>query len=134
MIISEDCRGAGCGEDIVGLFELRHVFAGLANRRAIGGGYFGGFGGAFRNREKFYRRTGALVFRTEGNRAVIGRIAGLVKIVPREFLFVSGIFDSVLSLVFGKSEMAGKDRDFVGATFRNGISDDLDAAWCLSIV
>ena len=68
-----------------------------------------------------------------GNRAVIVRIAWLVKIVPREFLLVSCIFGSVLSLVFGKSEMAGKDRDFVGATLRNGISDGLDAAWCLSI-
>ena len=61
------------------------------------------------------------------------RIAGLVKIVTPEFLLLGGIFGSVLSLVFGKCEMAGKDRDFVGATVRNGISDGLDAAWCLSI-
>jgi hypothetical protein len=29
--------------------------------------------------------------------------------------------------------VAAKDRDFVGAIIRNGISHDLDAAWCLSI-
>jgi hypothetical protein len=88
---------------------------------------------ALRDLEKFYRCTGALVFRTECHRAVIGRIADIVKIVPCEFLLVSGIFGSVLSLVFGKSEMARNDRDFVGATVRNGISDDLGAPWCLSI-
>jgi hypothetical protein len=133
MIVAEDRRGARRGEDIVGLFKLRQVFAGFANRGAIGSGLFGGFGTALRNLEKLYRRTGTLVLRTHGHGAVVGRIAGFVKVIPSEFLLLSVILGSLLSPVLGKSKMAWKNRYLVGATVRNGISDGFYAAWRLSI-
>src|SRR6516225_7086843 len=133
MIVAEDRRGARCREGVVGLFKLRQVFAGLANRGAIGGGLFGGFGTALRNLEKLYGRTGTLVLRQHGNRAVVGRIAEFVKVIPGEFPLLSVILGSLLSPVFGKSKMARQNRYLVGATIRNGISDGFYAARRLSI-
>src|SRR5262249_35070607 len=109
---------------VICLFKFAEYFARLLYLRAIASSFLGWFRATARDLVQFNCGARAFGLRTDCDRAVVGRVAGLVKIIMSQLL----LGFCVVRAIFGQGEVLGNNADLIGPPAGHSEFRELDSA------